>query len=91
MNFHIHSMISQKVNAFSENLIRTKFILHKIFLVDVLRFTLKNDASKLSAYNNYCYCHDIGHSFAPIFMKFTWLVRVRMWVNPILFWKQLVQ
>ncbi len=27
--------------------------------------------------------HDIIHSFVPIFMKFTWLVWVHSWVNPI--------
>ncbi len=26
-----------------------------------------------------------GSSFKPIFMKFTWLVRVYSWVNPIVF------
>ncbi len=28
---------------------------------------------------------DTGHSFDPIFMKFTWLVRVHSRVNPIVF------
>ncbi len=28
--------------------------------------------------------YDTGPSFDPIFMKFTWLVRVHSWVNPIL-------
>ncbi len=27
--------------------------------------------------------HDTGCSFEPIFMKFTWLVRLHSWVNPI--------
>ncbi len=29
--------------------------------------------------------YDTGRSFEPIFMKFTWLVRVHSWVNPIIF------
>ncbi len=29
--------------------------------------------------------YDTGRSFEPIFMKFTWLVRVHSWVNPIVF------
>ncbi len=29
--------------------------------------------------------HDTGCSFGPIFMKFTWLVRVHPWVNPTAF------
>ncbi len=29
--------------------------------------------------------YDTGRSFDPIFMKFTWLVRVHSWVNPIVF------
>ncbi len=29
--------------------------------------------------------HDTGRSFEPIFMKFTWLVRVHPWVIPIVF------
>ncbi len=32
-----------------------------------------------------------GRSFKPIFMNFTWLVRVHSWVNPTIFWKQLAQ
>ncbi len=28
---------------------------------------------------------DTGHNFEPILMKFTWLVRVHSWVNPVLF------
>ncbi len=35
-----------------------------------------------------CICirsYDIGRSFDPIFMKFTWLVRVHSWVNSIVF------
>ncbi len=48
------------------------------------QFTLKNDASGFSAYNNY-YCHDTGRSFEAIFMKFTWLVRVHTRVNDIYF------
>ncbi len=31
------------------------------------------------------YCHDTGRSFEPIFMKFTWLMRVHTWVNSIFF------
>ncbi len=53
--------------------------------MDVLQFTLKNYTPTFSAYNNYYYCHDTGHSFEPIFMKFTWLMRVHTWVNPIFF------
>ncbi len=30
------------------------------------------------------YCHNTGRSFEPIFMKFTWLVRVHPWVNIII-------
>ncbi len=51
--------------------------------MDVLQFTLENETYRFSAYNIY-YCHDTGHSFKPIFLKFTWLVRVHTWVNPIL-------
>ncbi len=29
--------------------------------------------------------HDTGCSFEPIFMKFTWLVRVHSWMNPFIF------
>ncbi len=29
--------------------------------------------------------YDTGRSFDPIFMKFTWLMRVHSWVNPIVF------
>ncbi len=49
-------------------------------LVDVLQFTLKNDISKFSAYNNY-YCHNTGCIFEPIFIKFTWFLRVHIWMN----------
>ncbi len=34
--------------------------------VDVFQFTLKNDTSRFSDYNNY-YFHDTGYSFEPIF------------------------
>ncbi len=80
-----------KSNIFSENLIKTKFILHKISfrmsifsssetLANVLQFTFKNNAPRFSVYNNY-YCHETGRSFEPIFMKFTRLVRVLTQVN----------
>ncbi len=52
----------------------------------VLQFTLKNDTSRFSAYNNY-YCDHTDSSFEPIFMKFTWLVRVHTWVNPTMFFR----
>ncbi len=52
--------------------------------MDVLQFTFKNDTTRFSANNNY-YCHDMCHSFEPIFKIFTWLVRVYKWVNPIVF------
>ncbi len=29
--------------------------------------------------------HDTGHSFDPNFMKFSWLMRIHSWVNPIVF------
>ncbi len=29
--------------------------------------------------------HDIGRSFEPIFVQFTWLVRVHTWVNTVVF------
>ncbi len=29
--------------------------------------------------------HYTGRSFEPIFMKFTWLVQIHPWVNPIVF------
>ncbi len=95
-NVFLHSFYDfSKNNAFCENLIRKKLILHRIFfqneytfeqqnLVDVLQFTLENKTSRFAAYNNY-YCHDIGRNFEPIFMKFTWLVRVHTWMNPIFF------
>ncbi len=50
--------------------------------MDVLQFTLKNDTSRFLAYNYY-YCHNTGHSFEPMFMKFTRLVQIHTWVNPI--------
>ncbi len=50
--------------------------------MDVFQFTLKNDTFRFSVYNNY-HCHDTGRSIEPIFMKFTWLVRVHTWVRPI--------
>ncbi len=50
--------------------------------MNVLQFTLKNDTSRFSVYNNY-YCHDTDCSFEPILMKFTWLMRVHTWVNTI--------
>ncbi len=52
--------------------------------MNVLQFTLKNNTSSFSAYNNY-YCHDTGRSFEPIFTKFTWLVRVHIWANLMFF------
>ncbi len=84
-----------KKNAFSENLIRTKFILYKIFFRMILlsssriswmffNYIKKNDTSRFSAYNNY-YCQDKDRSFEVIFMKFTWLVQVHTWVNIIFF------
>ncbi len=102
MDFYIHSMISQKVIHLGKilregSLFFIKFSFEWVYfeqqnLVDVLQYTLKNDTSRFSAYNNY-YCHNTGRSFEPIFMKFTWLVRVHIWVNPIylFFLKQSVQ
>ncbi len=29
--------------------------------------------------------HNTGRRFEPIFMKFTWLLRVHSWANPIVF------
>ncbi len=45
---------------------------------------LKKDTSRFSAYKNY-YCHNIDHSFEPIFFKFAWLVRVSTCANLIVF------
>ncbi len=42
---------------------------------------MKNDTSRFSAYNNYYYQDTTGLSFEPIFMRFTWLVRVHIKVN----------
>ncbi len=33
----------------------------------------------------YIRSYNTGRSFDPIFMKFIWLVRVRSWVNPVVF------
>ncbi len=52
--------------------------------MDVLQFTLKNDISGFLAYNYY-YCHNTVRSVEPSFMKFTRLVRIHTWVNPIFF------
>ncbi len=80
--------------AFSENLIKTNFILHKIFFqMSILSngktlwmfFNLNLKMTSIfSAYNNY-YHHDTVRSFELIFMKFMSLVRVHTWVNHIIF------
>ncbi len=72
-------------NAFSENLIRMKFILHKIYFRMGILSSSKtswmffNLISKmiLLVQLNY-YCHDTSHNFEPIFLKFAQ-------VNPIVF------
>ncbi len=83
-----------KSKAFSENLIRTKFILHKTFFqmsmlpsskTSWLFFNLHSKVTLLGFQHNNYYCHDTGLGFEPIFVKFTWLVRVHIWVNPIVF------
>ncbi len=79
-----------KSNAFSENSKRMKFILHKIFFrISILSssktlWMFFNSHSKMTRLNfqlNNYYCHDTGHNFEFIFMKFTWLVRVHAQVN----------
>ncbi len=52
--------------------------------MDDLQFTFEYGIPRFSAYNKY-YCHDAGCRFQLIFMKFTWLVRDHIWVNPIVF------
>ncbi len=41
--------------------------------------------SAMLIYSKYIRSYDAGRSFDPIFMKFTWLVRVHSWVSPIVF------
>ncbi len=54
----------------------------------VLKVPDYESAMLIYLYMYVCICirsYDTGRIFEPIFMKFTWLVRIHSWVNPIVF------
>ncbi len=82
----IFSYISERNNDYSDPLdLRRGWVgVVTFFVLEVLDYKF---AILIPLYTIYICIrsYDTGRTFEPIFMKFTWLVRVHSWVSPIVF------
>ncbi len=86
----IFSYISERNNDYSDTLDFRRGWVGEVGVVTCFVLKVPDYESAMLIYLCICICicirsYDTGRSFDPIYMKFTSLVRVHSWVNPIVF------
>ncbi len=77
--------VSEQNNDYSDTLDFKRGWVGEVRVVTFFILEVPDYKSAMIIYFIYISSYDTGRSFDPIFLKFTWLVRVQSWVNPMVF------